>query len=315
MRKALICLLAISLYGCTNTTSTVVESPQPTIQPIIVDVDQPVESTFYTDDKTITITSSHLIDDPSQLLQWINDQIQLVDLWINDDVWFDQLNAIEVDTPTGLDQRMLTLLELGQLINQTIPSLSPLVLSNTYFNAYDYIHIDKDASTLTLDTPLDFMESEELYDALLANQLILSQPWFDFDHILLEATNSLLVINRNSTYVPIPINDPDGKACLTLNLTKSNWIKTIALDDDRTIVLISNDPLTIGIIEPYLDELSYDQLDLILDAFHQAGHPIQAIWFDTQDNYDMTKLKDGDYAITWSDGLDQQLMPIGSIHE
>ena len=288
-------------------TQDVVSTMMPTVE--VVEADQ-IEYTM--DDVVFTITSSTPFEQLDLLKQWYGDQKTLSKLYCDDsNGWGATLNGLTIDTPTGIDDRLLDTLLMAQLLNASNDTLSPLVLSNTYFNAYDYIHLDQTDSSITIDTPLRFVDIDTLQPYIFADQLIHMTPLFNMDYMVLTMDKASIVINTGTTYAPLDILDPTGKATLTVNLIHNHYIESIGLtnDDLDQITFISSDPSVIALLKPYLDELTYDQIDQLIDVLQENGYSIHAIYFKNGSPVFDAKYTYGSTNVTWSASLDSQLMP------
>ena len=311
MKSGLIVLLLLAT-GCRNSTDeTLTEDGVTTMMPT-VEVVEPYRVEYTMDDVVFTITASTPFEQLDLLKQWYGDQKILTTLYTDTDQgWASTLNGLTNDTPTGIDERMIKTLLMGQLLNRTNDTLSPLVLSNTYFNAYDYIHLDADGSTITIDTPLEFIDIDALQPYVLADQLIHMAPPFTMDYMVLTMDERTIVLNSGTTYAPLDIHDPNGKAIITVNLIHNHCIESIGLtnDDLDQITFISSNPTVIALLKPYLDDLTYDQIDQLINALQKNGYSIHAIYFKDGSSVFDPKYSYGSTNITWTTSLDAQLMP------
>lgn len=306
-QKGIIGLAIVSLCGC---TSQPMVSPTPLVTQIPIEVVEPAPLEYAFNGIDLTIHANEPFEQSETLIQWITDQQILSDMYIED--WINRLDGLTMDTPIALDQRLIMILENAKLLNEKMDSISPLVLSNTYFNAYDYININSNDSTITIDTPLEFTSIQSLEDYLWAYQLITTMPKMNFNDLTIVKDGLTILLNNTSTYVQITLKDQHNQNAIALNLVHNEAIQAFDLTNESIdrIILITPNPTLIPLLQPYLNELSFDQIDQLIASLQQNDQPIHAIYFkDGQTTFD-AKYTYGSTHVTWTTSLDNQLSPI-----
>ena len=305
-RKVIFGLTILSLWGCQRETMA---SPSPSMTPLSIEMVETTPLEYDYRDIHLSIHADQSFDQVDTLIQWMDDQQLLASIYTT--TWQNTLNGLTIDQPVGVDQRLFSTLEIAQLINSKMDELSPLVLSNTYFNAYDYIHLDPLYHTIKISTPLQFVDIEPLTDALWAYQLIATMPKMDFDDLTITTDGYTIILNNTSNYVTTTFNDSYGWQCLDVNLVHNELVYAMDLtsDDLDRIIWITSDPLILPLLQPYLNDLSFNQIDQLVQTLQQDGHAIHAIYFkDGQATFD-PKYSYGDTNVTWTNSLDSQLSP------
>ena len=305
-KNAIIGLTLLSLYGCQHETMV---SPSPIMTSIPVEVVESTPLEYQYRDVHLMVNADPSFDHADELIQWMEDQRILSSLYT--DLWQETLNGLTIDETIGLDQRLYTTLNIAKLINDQMDSLSPLVLSNTYFNAYDYITLDPNSHTIGITTPLQFVDIDTLTNALWAYQLIHTMPKMDFNDITINRDGYTIVLNNTSNYVPIPLSDHNGLQSLQVNLVHNELIYAMDLtnDDLDRIIWITSNPLIIPLLEPFLNDLSFDQIDRLVDTLQENDQNIHAVYFkDGKTSFD-PKYTYGNTNVSWTNSLDNQLSP------